>query len=86
VNMAPRLSKFVLTTHLTFSIGWLGTVVAFLALAVAGVTSRDAQLVRAVYLAMALIASYVIVPLAFGSFLTGLVLSLGTRWGLFRHY
>jgi len=32
------------------------------------------------------IAWFVIVPLAFTSLLTGLVMSLGTKWGLFRHY
>jgi hypothetical protein len=35
---------------------------------------------------MGLIARYVIVPLALASLLTGLVMSLGTKWGLFRHY
>ena len=29
---------------------------------------------------------FVIVPLAFASLLTGLIQSLGTTWGLFRHY
>jgi hypothetical protein len=32
------------------------------------------------------IAWFVIVPLSFASLLTGLVQSLGTHWGLFRHY
>jgi hypothetical protein len=41
---------------------------------------------RAAYLAMHWIARNVIVPLAFASLLTGLVMSLGTTWGLFRHY
>jgi hypothetical protein len=31
-------------------------------------------------------AWFVLVPLAFASLLTGLVQSLGTTWGLFRHY
>jgi hypothetical protein len=35
---------------------------------------------------MELIGKYVIVPLAFASLLTGLILSLGTKWGLFQHY
>lgn len=43
-------------------------------------------MVRAVYLAMDLTASFVIVPLAFASLLTGVIQSLGTSWGLFRHY
>ncbi len=84
--MPPRLRKFALTAHVTSSVGWLGAVAGFLALAVAGLTSRDAQTVRAVYLVMDLTAWYVIVPLCLASLLTGLVSSLSTTWGLFRHY
>src|SRR5215207_577011 len=84
--MAPRLRKFTLTAHVAFSVGWLGAVAGFLALAIAGLTSQDAQKVRAAYLAMELIARFVIVPLNLASLLTGLVQSLGTKWGLFRHY
>jgi hypothetical protein len=42
--------------------------------------------VRAAYLVMEPIGWFVLVPLAFASLLTGLVQSLGTAWGLFRHY
>jgi hypothetical protein len=49
-------------------------------------TSENAQTVRAAYLAMELIAWFVIVPLAFASLLTGLVHSLGTAWGVIRQY
>jgi hypothetical protein len=84
--MAPRLRKFTLTAHVAFSVGWLGAVAGFLALAVAGLTSQDAQTVRAAYLAMELTAWFVIAPLSLASLLTGLVQSLGTTWGLFRHY
>lgn len=84
--MTPRLRKFTLTAHVTTSVGWLGAVASFLALAVAGLTSQDAQMVRAAYLAMELTGWFVIVPLSLASPLTGLVQSLGTTWGLFRHY
>src|SRR5206468_10428515 len=84
--MRPRVRKFALTAHVTSSVGWLGAVAGFLALAVAGLTSQDAQLVRAAYLAMELTAWFVIVPLSLASLVTGLVQSLGTSWGLFRHY
>lgn len=84
--MTPRLRKFALTAHVTTSVGWLGAVAGFLALAVAGLTSRDDQTVRAAYIAMELTGWFVIVPLSLASLLTGFVLSLGTRWGLFRHY
>jgi hypothetical protein len=86
MTMTIGMRKFALTAHVTSSVGLLGSIAAFLALAVAGLTSQDIKLVRAAYLAMELIARIVIVPLAFASLLTGLVQSLGTPWGLFRHY
>jgi hypothetical protein len=84
--MTSRTSKLVLTGHITFSIGWLGAVAVFLALAIAGITSVDTQLARASYLAMELSAWFVIVPFCFASLITGLVQAIGTKWGLFRHY
>ncbi|HEV8599637.1 MAG TPA: hypothetical protein VGQ69_09780 [Gemmatimonadales bacterium] len=80
------LRKFALTAHVTFSVGWLGAVAGFLALALAGLTSQDVQLARAAYLAMDLTAWFVIVPLSLLTLPTGLVMALGTEWGLFRHY
>jgi hypothetical protein len=84
--MTPHLRKFALTAHITFSVGWLGAVVAYLALAIAGLTSHDAQMVRAAYLSMELIGWFVIVPFSLAVLLIGLVQSLRTQWGLFRHY
>jgi hypothetical protein len=84
--MKPRLRKFALSVHLTFSVGWIGAVVAYLALGVAAVSSEEVQTVRAAWTAMELTGWYVILPLALASLLTGLVMALGTKWGLFRHY
>lgn len=84
--MTPGVRKFALTAHVTSSVGWLGAVGAFLALAVAGLSSSNAQIVRASYIAMELTGWCVIVPLSLATLLTGLVQSLGTTWGLFRHY
>ena len=84
--MTPRFNKFALTAHITFSVGWLGAIVAYLALAIAGLTVHDAQTVHAAYLSMELIGWYVIVPFSLATLLTGLVEALGTQWGLFRHY
>jgi hypothetical protein len=86
VTMTPSLRKFVLTVHLTVSVGWIGVVVAYLALGVSAVTSQDPQTVRAAWIAMELIGWYAIVPLALAALLTGIVMALGTQWGLFRHY
>src|SRR3546814_3156266 len=56
MTMTPRLRKFVLAAHVTSSVGSLGAVAVFLALAFAGLTSQDAQLVRAAYVANGFVA------------------------------
>jgi hypothetical protein len=84
--MSPRLRSFVLTLHVTCSAGLIGAVAGFLALGVAGLISEDAVVVRATYVAMELITWSILVPLSFASLLTGVVQSLATPWGLFRHY
>jgi hypothetical protein len=84
--MGPALRRFALTAHVTASVGWIGAVLVFLALALIGTTSADEQTVRGVYLVMAPLAWSTLVPLAVASFVSGVVMSLGTRWGLFIHY
>jgi hypothetical protein len=84
--MSPGVRKFALAVHLTLSVGWIGAVAAYIALDISTVVSENIQMLRTSYLGMDVISRYVIVPLAFASLLTGLIVSLGTRWGLFRHY
>ena len=84
--LTPGVRKLALTAHVGSSVGWLGAVLAFLALAVAGVTADDARTVRATYVAMDLMGWYVLVPMSLASLLTGLIQSLATSWGVLRHY
>ena len=86
MTMTPGARKFALTAHVGSSVGWLGAVAAFLVLSIAGLTSDDAETVRAAYVAMNLVGQFMIVPLSLAALLTGLVQALGTHWGLFRHY
>lgn len=86
MNMTPRLRKLALFAHVTFSVGWFGAVFPYLALAIAGLVSRDAQIVRAAYLSMEFIGWFVIVPFSLAALTSGLIQSLGTPWGLFRHW
>ena len=80
------LRKLALTTHVVVSVGWLGAVAVVLALAVTGLTTDDAFTARAAYLGAQTATYAVIVPLAFASLVTGAVSSLGSSWGLLRHY
>ncbi len=84
--MKPAVRKLTLLAHVVSSVGWLGAVCAFLALSIAGLIGDDPLRVRGAYLAMEMVGWYVIVPLSIASFVTGLIQSLGTEWGLFRHY
>src|SRR6266704_4816091 len=84
--MTPALRKMTITAHVTFSVGWLGAVAAFLVLSIAGLTSHDPEVVRGAYLSMDLISRFVIIPMCFAALATGLLQALGTPWGLFRYY
>lgn len=84
--MQPGLRTLALTAHLAISIGWFGAVFAYITLDVTVATSRDAEAVRAAWIGMESIVARAIVPLALASVLTGLVMSFGTKWGLFRHW
>ena len=72
--------------HVATSVALLGAIAAFLALAIAGLTSLDTSLIQAAYVAMDLIARAVVTPLALTALATGVLQGLGTPWGVFRHY
>jgi hypothetical protein len=78
--------KLALTLHVIASVGWIGAVASFLALAVLGLMSPEIERVRASYAAMDLTYRWVVIPLGSASLVTGVVSSLTAEWGLFRHY
>jgi hypothetical protein len=84
--MAAGLRRAALAMHLITSVGWIGAAGAYLAAGVAARVSDRVPTVRAAWIAMELIGWLVIVPLGCLAFLTGVVMSVGTRWGLIRHY
>lgn len=86
MGMPPLWRKFVLVAHVSSSVAALGAVAVFLVLAVVGLASDNAEFVRAAYVANALIAWYVILPLLIASLVIGVGQALATPWGLFRHY
>ena len=84
--MTPPVRRFVLAAHIVISVGWIGALASYLVLDVMILMSDDIAELRMSYAAMDLIVSRAIVPLALASLVTGLVISLGTPWGLFRHW
>jgi hypothetical protein len=86
MQMAPGLRKAALALHICSSVGWIGAAAAYLALALAAQLSRQASTVYSAWIGMDLIGWAVTVPLGCLAYLTGLLMSLGTSWGLVRHY
>lgn len=84
--MQKRTRMAVLALHITASVGWIGAVAAYLVFDVTTATSTDAAAVRSAYAAMQGITIWVLVPIALTSWATGVVMGLGTKWGLLRHY
>ena len=86
MNVSPGLRRLILTAHITTSVGWLGAVIAYLALDIVATAGQDLASVRAAFFGMEAIIVYVIVPLALASVLIGTVNALSAPWGLFQHY
>lgn len=84
--MPPALRKAALAVHVITSVGWIGTAAAYLVLGVAAGINEQPTTIRAAWIGMELIGWLIIVPAGCLAFLTGLVMSLGTPWGLLRHY
>ena len=83
--MSPPLYKLLLAAHIIVSVGWLGIVFAKLILGLAAVTSDAPDVADALYVSMDVV-NVAFPPVAIGTIVTGILLSLGTKWGLLQHY
>ncbi len=82
----PRHARRVwLVVHVACSVGWLGLTAGVLALGIAGRFSDNPDTVRAAYLAQEIFADWLLIPISLLSLLSGVLLSLGTTWGLLRY-
>ncbi|RFU82547.1 DUF2269 domain-containing protein [Streptomyces triticagri] len=77
--------RATLVVHVAAAAGWLGLTLGLLALAVAAITTDSAATTEAAVRSMKIFTDWLVLPLAFLTLLSGLVLSLGTHWGLARH-
>src|SRR3954454_12279139 len=76
--------RLVLLLHLVCSLGWLGADVVLGVLAVTAFTSDDPFLVASSYTALHTFAVPVLLTLGLGSLGSGVLLGLGSRWGVVR--
>src|SRR5207302_5948069 len=84
-RVSPSLYRLLLTAHIIASVGWLGVVFAKLVLGLAAMTTRAPGVSDALYVSMNVLNG-AFPPLAISTIVTGVLLSLGTKWGLLQHY
>jgi hypothetical protein len=85
-RFSPRARKIALIAHVIAGVGWLGVEAVLLALGLTGFGANARELIQASYIGIGLIAERVLIPGAFATLATGVVLSLTTSWGFVRFY
>jgi len=78
--------RVVLLSHVVTSLGWLGVDAVIGVLAVTGFLSDEPARVAAVYTALDAFAVPTLLVFGFGALTSGVLLGLGSRWGLVRYW
>ncbi|MEV7548788.1 hypothetical protein AB0N89_04105 [Amycolatopsis sp. NPDC089917] len=84
-TLTPRWRKFVLVVHIVSSLGWLGITMVNAVLTFTSVFTDDARRQHAAILMMDQVGGYLLVPVSLTALISGIVLSVGTKWGLIRY-
>ena len=84
-RLPPRVYRILLAAHVVVSGGWLGIAFAKLVLGLAATTSDAPAVSRPLYLSMEAV-NVAFPPAAIATLVTGVLLSLGTKWGLLTYY
>jgi hypothetical protein len=88
LRLPPKARKVVLAAHVVVSVGWLGIAVSKLALGVTAVRSvaADPGLAAAAYRLLDDPVTTITRVAAIATLVTGVMLSVGTKWGLLQHW
>ena len=84
-SLRGRVHKAALTAHVLSSVGWFGVAVLVAFCAITASSAGDPGYAKAMYHAVET-APWLSVPLGLVAVLTGVILSVGTTWGLVRHW
>jgi hypothetical protein len=90
VNGIGKLSvtqrRWLLSAHLLFSAIMFGVAIAFLILSITAANTSDEGMLKACYTSMHVLAKTSVLASTIGTLVTGILLSVLTHWGLFKHY
>ena len=84
-RLSPGQRKAMVAAHIVVSVGLLGLSTALFVLATAAALTSDLATTQAAYRSMAIFTRGIVQPVAIVTLVTGIILSLGTKWGLFQH-
>lgn len=84
--LSRPVRRLTLVLHVAVSVGWLGMDAVLLVLGATALLSADPELTRACYLAMDAAGGRLLIPVSLLALVTGVVLGLGTPWGLVRYW
>jgi uncharacterized membrane protein len=85
MTLSPRLRRAVLTAHIIASVGLLGDCAAIVAINIRAATTTDPELAASSYELLSMFGFIFGIPLSLASLATGVVLGLGSKWGVLRH-
>jgi hypothetical protein len=84
--MTRQMRKFILFTHILASVSWIGADLVMGVLSFRGLVSDDPQTVATAYGALTMFCVPLLLTLGLLSLTTGVILGLGTRFGLLRYW
>jgi hypothetical protein len=85
-RLTPTGRKAVLVLHIAGGVGWMGLDAGLLILAATGLTTDTGRTAVSCYTAIGLVVPPAVLTLSLVMLATGLILGLGTKWGLLRYW
>jgi hypothetical protein len=86
VRLSRRQRHLVLVLHIVSAVGWIGVDLALLPLVLTGLTTDDGQTAATAFGAVAILVPWTVPALSLLIVTTGVLLGLGTKWGLVRYW
>jgi len=83
-KLSTNGQKWLKSFHIFFAALWIGAGIC-LVLMNCFLEAKTGQMLYGITISMKFIDDFVIIPAAIGSLLTGLIYSIWTRWGFFKH-
>lgn len=84
--MGTRTRRWILFAHVVTSVGWIGVEASILALGAIGLTSDNPTVVTSAHVVAGQLGELFYLPASLLALVTGVLLGLGTKWGLVRYH